>query len=222
MPVLSTTPLDASPARKTETKTSRQTEGAVALPRKRRAKAARGEEIVVKTGLVVEVPVGGVGVVFFFSFSWGSESYASGKMTPTSDGQTRRGSTGPSDVGVIFPERRTRTHKPTARPSRLASSLCDLCSCTLLLLYYYYYYLAARLCLLSADCRYTTMYFYFCVSLCLQNGQRTLSIYRGGKPASRVREWLAGTVCGRHFSSQLQVCSARSMRSCRVASDVQP
>jgi hypothetical protein len=66
MPVLSTTPLDASPARKTETKTSRQTEGAVALPRKRRAKAARGEEIVVKTGLVVEVPVGGVGVVFFF------------------------------------------------------------------------------------------------------------------------------------------------------------
>jgi hypothetical protein len=142
-------------------------------------------------------------------------------MTPTSDGQTRRGSTGPSDVGVIFPERRTRTHKPTARPSRLASYLCDLCSCTLLLLYYYYY-LAARLCLLSADCRYTTMYFYFCVSLCLQNGQRTLSIYRGSKPASRVREWLAGTVCGRHFSSQLQVCSARSMRSCRVASDVQP
>jgi hypothetical protein len=65
MPVLSTTPLHASPARKTETKTSRQAEGAVALPRKRRAKAARGEEIVVKTGLVVEVPVGGVRVVFF-------------------------------------------------------------------------------------------------------------------------------------------------------------
>jgi hypothetical protein len=193
-------PLHASPARKkmknkkTDTKTSRQAaEGAVALPRKWRAKVAREEEIMVKTGRCTGL------VSPMLQARWHPlRTDRHGADRPVR----------PTSVSSLLSIGRTPTNQRLVVP--LASYVLSLQSL------FMHATVALLPCLLAlalwslqgADCRYTTMYFYFCVCLSACS-TRTMSvcIYRGGKPASR--EWLAGTGA---------VCAAGiSRRRCRSA-----